>query len=193
MLWCYRTGRRCKLSANDRGLIYGTDQEANDLGERILKKIQEVNEKIEARYSPLTGSRFVLHAQVGLESDHGVTSGVRIPVGQEPEEFTEHLMHSGRYHKYFPAGVGDIFPIDTDVRQDPSSLLDVVKGALKAGVHYLSFYAADTDLVRITGYLVKRSEMEKYKNHEVVLQNTTHLGAPNYEDNRLAERKVRMI
>lgn len=177
----------------DRGLIYGTDLEANDLAEQILKKIQEVNETIEAGYSPLTGNRFVLHAQVGLESDHGVTSGVRIPVGQEPEEFIEHLMHSGRYHKYFPAGVGDIFPIDTDVRQDPSSLLDVVKGAIKSGVHYLSFYAADTDLVRITGYLVKRSEMEKFNNHEVVLQNTTHLGAPSYEDNHLAERRVRMI
>ena len=45
---------------------------------------------------------------------------------------------------------------------------------------------------RITGYLVKRSEMEKYRNHEVVLKNTTQLGAPNYDVNRLAERKVRM-
>ena len=56
----------------------------------------------------------------------------------------------------------------------------------------MSFYSADTDLVRITGYLVKRSEMKKYDNDEVVLQNTTQLGAPNYKVNRLKERKVRM-
>ena len=68
----------------------------------------------------------------------------------------------------------------------------MVKGAFQTGVQYMSFYSADTDLVRITGYLVKRSEMEKYRNHEVVLKNTTQLGAPNYDVNRLAERKVRM-
>ena len=39
-----------------------------------------------------------------------------------------------------------------------AALLGVVKGAFALGVHYMSFYSADTDLVRITGYLVKRSE-----------------------------------
>ena len=102
------------------------------------------------------------------------------------------MKHSSRYHKFFPAGVGDIFPIATHIKDNSDALLDVVKGAFNTGVHYMSFYAADTDLVRITGYLVKRSEMEKYNNDEVVLQNTTHLGAPNYEINKLAERKVRM-
>jgi hypothetical protein len=80
----------------------------------------------------------------------------------------------------------------THVDQNKDALLDVVKGAFEAGVHYMSFYSADTDLVRITGYLVKRSEMEKFRNDEVVLQNTTHLGTPNYEVNHLEERKVRM-
>lgn len=178
---------------SDRGLIYGRDEEANRLGEEILEKIKEVTDGFRALYSPLAEQHFVLHAQVGLDSDHGVTSGVRIPVGHEPESFLDHLRHSGRYHKFFPAGVGDIFPIAANVEQNPASLLDVVKGAFGAGVHYLSFYSADTDLVRITGYLVKRSEMEKYNNNEVVLQNTTQLGAPNYEDNHLSERKVRMV
>jgi hypothetical protein len=40
------------------------------------------------------------------------------------------------------------------VGQNPAALLDVVKGAFALGVHYMSFYSADTDLVRITGYLV---------------------------------------
>ena len=48
-------------------------------------------------------------------------------------------------------------------------------------------------LQRITGYLVKRSEMEKFRAHQVVLQNTTHLGTANYDVNRLAQRKVRMV
>lgn len=177
----------------DEDLVYGRDAEADDLGQRILDAIQAQVADMEAVYSPLYGNRFVLHAQVGLDSDHGVTSGVRIPVGGEPEDFFTHLRHSGLYHHYFPAGVGDIFPIATNVDQNPAALLDVVKGAFAGGMHYMSFYAADSDLVRITGYLVKRSEMEKYRNNDVVLQNTTHLGAPNYDDNNLFERKVRMV
>lgn len=177
----------------DKDQVYGRDQEADDFGEEILIAIRDQVDSMRTVHSPITDNHFVLHAQVGLESDLGITSGVRIPVGGEPESFIQHLTHSGRYHKYFPAGVGDIFPIASNVDQNPAALLDVVKGAFSGGVHYMSFYSADSDLVRITGYLVKRSEIEKYFNDEVVLQNTTQLGAPNYEVNRLADRKVRMV
>lgn len=183
-------GVNCLLK--DRDLVYGRDEEANVLAEGIMDRIKGLVEELTAPYSPLTGGKFVLHAQVGLESDIGVTSGVRIPVGQEPESFVDHLLHSARYHKYFPAGVGDIFPIASHVEQNMDSLLDVVKGSFHCGVHYMSFYAGDTDLVRITGYLVKRSEIEKFYRDDVVLQNTTQLGAPSYQVNHLADRKVRM-
>lgn len=176
----------------DEGFVYGHDKEADELAARILDEVEKDVNMLEAPYSSITGGKFLLHAQVGLDSDIGVTSGVRIPVGDEPESFITHLRHSARYHKYFPAGVGDIFPIASHVDQNKDALLDVVKGAFDVGVHYMSFYSADTDLVRITGYLVKRSEMEKYRNEEVVLQNTTQLGAPNYDVNHLEERKVRM-
>lgn len=176
----------------EKGFIYGRNAEADDLGNRIMDAVEARVNGMTALYSPVYNNRFVLHAQVGLDSDIGVTSGVRIPVGGEPEDFFAHLRHSGRYHHYFPAGVGDIFPIAVNVKQNPGALLDVVKGGFGGGMHYMSFYAADTDLVRITGYLVKRSEMEKFRKDEAVLQNTTQLGAPNYDDNRLAERKVRM-
>lgn len=176
-----------------QGCVYGRDEAADALGQQIMDVITERVQAMEALYSPVYGGRFVLHAQVGLDSDIGVTSGVRIPVGGEPEDFFAHLRHSGRFHHYFPAGVGDIFPIASNVQQNPAALLDVVKGAFAAGMHYMSFYSADSDLVRITGYLVKRSEMDKYRAGDVVLQNTTQLGAPNYDDNRLAQRKVRMV
>ncbi|MDL2293145.1 YjjI family glycine radical enzyme [Ruminococcaceae bacterium OttesenSCG-928-D13] len=176
-----------------QGYIYGRDEAADNLAQQIMDVITERVNGMTALYSPIYNNKFVLHAQVGLDSDIGITSGVRIPVGGEPEDFFAHLRHSGRYHHYFPAGVGDIFPIASGVQQNPAALLDVVKGAFKGGMHYMSFYSADSDLVRITGYLVKRSEMEKYRKDEVVLQNTTQLGAPNYDDNRLAQRKVRMV
>ena len=174
------------------GLKYGHDRKADDLGVTIMEKIEEVVSSFRAEYTPLTDYHFMLHAQVGLDSDKGITSGVRIPVGDEPESFIDHLKHSGRYHKFFPAGVGDIFPIADNVKQNPAALLDIVKGAFKNGVHYLSFYSANTDLVRITGYLVKRSEMEKLDKGEAVIKQTTVLGMKNYNVNNLKNRKVRM-
>lgn len=176
----------------ERGLAYGKDIEADDLGIDIMEKIDQIVKNLPALYSPLTNGKFLLHAQVGLDTDIGITSGVRIPIGYEPERFCDHLRHSARYHKFFPAGVGDIFPIAGNAAQNPAALLDVVKGAFACGVKYISFYSSDADLVRITGYLVKICEMEKFKQGEAVLQNTTQLGAPAYDVNKLAKRKARM-
>ncbi len=178
----------------DKGLKYGIDKEADDLAVRIMDKMEEVVNSFDAVYSPLTGGKFLLHAQVGLgRVDTNVSAGVRIPIGDEPEDFSAHLRHSGRFHKYFPTGVGDIFPIAPNVVNNPESLVDVVKGAFSAGVHYMSFYSADTDVVRISGYLVKRSEMEKFKNGEAVINDITGGGAEFYEVASLGERKVRML
>lgn len=175
-----------------KGLRYGRDKEADDLGIQIRGKIKECVSSYKARYTPLTDNHFVLHAQVGLDSDKGITSGVRIPVGEEPDNFLDHLRHSARYHCYFPAGVGDIFPIADNVKQNPAALLDIVKGAFDLGVHYRSFYSANTDLVRITGYLVKRSEREKLNKGQAVVKQTTVLGRKNYNINNLKNRKVRL-
>ncbi len=176
-----------------KGLRYGKDKEADDLGTQIMDKITLCVNSFNALYTPLTNNKFMLHAQVGLDSDKGITSGVRIPVGEEPENFKDHLVHSSKFHKYFPAGVGDIFPIASTSLNNLDALCDLTKGAFKIGMHYLSYYIEDSDLVRITGYLVKKSEMDKYFKDEAVIKQTTALGAENYKTNKLQNRKVRLI
>lgn len=175
------------------GKRYGHDSEADDLADRIMHTIADFVNSFLAIHAPLTKGRFMLHAQVGMDYDKGVTAGVRIPVGDEPENISDHLRHSARFHRLIPTGCSDIFAMETTARNNPAAMLDLVKGAFALGVKYLSFYEQNGDLVRITGYLVKRSEMEKFKKGEAVLQNTTHLGAPNYESNKLAHRKLRGV
>lgn len=85
----------------------------------------------------------------GLDSDKGITSGVCIPVGEEPKSFADHLRHSVKFYRYFPAGVVDIFPIASNVHQNPAALLEVVQGAFDLSMQYRHFYAADTDLVHM--------------------------------------------
>lgn len=146
----------------------------------------------DAPYSEVGGGHFLMHAQAGFADQQGVTPGVRIKVGDEPEVLFDHLRHSARMHRFFPTGVSDIFPVEPTAEQNPDAIVDVVKGAFAADDKYLSFYASDSDLVRITGFLVKRSEMAKYDQGEAVLQDTSHDGLGNYTANHLADRKVRL-
>ena len=181
------------LLMDDPDKIYGSDQEADQLADQIMQVIAEYAETSKALYSEVFHDHFALHAQVGIDSDHGITSGVRIPVGMEPERMYDHLRHSARFHRFFPTGCADIFSFDPTGRNNPAAMLDIVKGAFSLGDKYISFYASDSDLVRITGYLVKRSEMEKYYKGEAVLQNTVHLGGDNYRNAHLENRKVRAL
>ena len=132
-----------------------------------------------------------MHAQAGLSTDEGVTSGVRIVVGDEPINLLDHLRHCARFHRFFPTGCSDIFPFDTTALRNPGALLDMIKGAFALGDKYCAFYASDSDLIRITGYLVKRSDMERYVRGEAVLQDNVINGSTNYRLNCLKDRRVR--
>ena len=170
---------------------FGHNKEADDLGVAIMEQINDFNEQHVNPYCAVTGGHFLLHAQVGISDDKDVSPGTRIPIGEEPEELFEHLKHCSLFHKYFPSGTGDIFPIDTTVHKNPEFLLDIIKGSFKEDLRYLSFYASDSDVIRITGYLVKRSEIEKLRSGVAVLQDTTALGMGAADNCRIEERKVR--
>ncbi len=67
----------------------------------------------------------------------------------------------------------------------------MIKGAFQKGMRYLSLYGDDCDVVRITGYLVKRSDMEKLKQGNNVLHDTVVLGMNSVQNNHVLERKLR--
>ena len=164
---------------------------ANDLGVEIMEIIDAFNRNHTNPYCEITGGHFLLHAQVGLAEDEGVTPGTRIPIGEEPEEIIDHLMVLRRFHKYFPSGTGDIFPIDLTVHKNQEYVLDIIKGAFQSDIRYLSFYSDTSDVIRVTGYLVKRSELEKLDSGKAVLLNTTALGLGASKNGHILERKVR--
>lgn len=175
------------------GKKYGTDAEADAVAEQIMETITAFVNEYECPYCEIANHRLLLHAQVGIDTDYGITSGIRIPVGDEPESIYDHLRHSSRFHRFIPTGCSDILPFDITGKQNPAAVLDIIKGAFSLGQKYIAFYASDSDLVRITGYLVKRSEIDKWNSGQAVLQNTTQLGAPTYASAHLANRKVRGV
>ncbi len=171
---------------------YGTDEEGNALAQEICKRIHDQVMEFPAIYNEVSQRRFTLHAQAGFADQQGVTPGVRIKVGDEPEVLYDHIRQAAEMHQYFNAGVSDIFPVEPTAGKNPEAILDVIKGAFSINDKYISFYPSDGDLVRITGFLVKRSEMEKYARGEAVLEDTSHDGEGNWRANDLADRKVRL-
>lgn len=170
---------------------FGHSQEADQLGVEIMDQIEAFNNSHFNPYCEATGGHFLLHAQVGIDSDRNTSPGTRIPIGEEPDELIDHLKNISLFHKYFPSGTGDIFPVDLTVHRNPQFVLDIIRGAMKMNIRYLSFYSSDSDVIRITGYLVKRSEMEKLNRGENVLQNTTGLGLGAAKNCKILDRRVR--
>ncbi len=169
---------------------FGHDAEADDLGERIVSDIAEL---VGGHRNPRLGAsdgRYLLHAQVGLASDTGSSPGCRIPIDEEPG-MMEHILQASRFHGYFPSGIGDIFPFDETVDTNPAAVRDILTGAFSSGMRYISIYGHESDVVRITGYLVKRSEIAKLERGEAVMKDTVALGMGADQNQHVLSRKVR--
>jgi YjjI family glycine radical enzyme len=168
---------------------FGHNEASDRLGERILKNLEEELNKHHNAYCKISDGKFLLHAQCGIGTDKDASPACRIPAGEEPETF-RHIVQASLYHKYFPAGISDIFTFDETAEHNPQFLLDIAKGAMKSGIRSFAFYKNNADLIRITGYLVKKSDMQKYKNGELNREATVALGAPASESLKINQRKI---
>lgn len=175
------------LGRTEKGGRFGSSEEANRLGERIVDIIQE---KVSA-YKPVHGT-FALHGQVGIAEDRDVTPGTRIPVGDEPD-LASHLSVTARMQKHFSAGTGDLYPFEETAKLNPEAILDIIKGAFAQDMRYISYYSSDSDVIRVTGYLVKKSDMEKLEQGDQVVADTTPFGVGAKKGLRILERKVNQL
>ena len=178
------------LGATEQCDRFGYSKAANELGERIIKAMYDRVNAHTAPYCEGTDNRYLLHAQVGIDTDFETSPGCRIPIGEEPP-IHEHLVQSAPFHKYFPSGIGDIFKFDEMAKNNPKSILDIINGGFNIGLRYFSLYCDDCDVIRITGYLVKKSDIEALDRGEQVLQDTVALGYGAVKNSKILERKLR--
>ncbi len=168
---------------------FGIDESADAMGICVMDFIEERVKNFSSDYSPVWNHRFMLHAQVGAANDEGTTAAHRIPIGQEPDLYT-HIRQAAKFQKYFPSGVGDHFPFDETAKRNPKAVLDVFKGGFKLGNRYLSAYNDDGDLIRVTGYLVKKSDVEAFKAGKQVTYDTAQYAADPLTKYGILDRKV---
>ena len=126
---------------------FGWSEYADELGLKIIQKLQDYVHNYKTKYCEITDGHYVLHAQVGIDTDYGISPGCRIPIGDEPA-LPKHIKQTAKFHPYFKSGIGDIFPFDEMSAKNPSSILDIIKGAFKEGMRYFSVYSTEADVIR---------------------------------------------
>ena len=111
----------------------------------------------------------------GLSVDRG-DSGVRIPYGEG--RIPPVTCWPWRPTTALSLRDQRILTLDPTIRQNPQALLQLCKGALAIGMREFSANVADSDLVRVTGYMIRKRDVACFaaEGSEMRLQ-TTCLGA----------------
>lgn len=172
---------------------FGTSQRGDEIGHSILDLIQNIANSHEAVYCERTNNRYLMHAQVGASlspEDYNNTPAHRITVGDEPV-LPIHIKQASPFHEYFTSGTGDLFALDQTYLNKLESVLDIIEGAFASGARYITMYLHNTDLIRVTGYLVKKSEAKKVDCGAAVLRDTDIMGHDSNERAHTFERRVR--
>lgn len=170
---------------------YGHGAAANELARTIVSRVAELVAATPLPYCEGNSGRAFLHSQAGLDSDVSVTAGARIPVGTEPP-LHEHLLAVAPLHQLFPAGVSDVLHFDETAVRNPRAVLDIIRGAFAQGMRDVTFNLDSNDFVRITGYLVRKSDLAKLA-EQGARHGSTFLGAGSVENSDVIHRNVKRV
>ncbi|MCI5109768.1 MAG: YjjI family glycine radical enzyme [Marivita sp.] len=169
---------------------YGHDEGANALGVRISQALSEL-----VAATPIAGiwtGRAMLHSQSGISTDIGYTPGVRIPYGSEPDPVA-HVQALRGHHAFYTSGVSDILTLDETVRANPAAVFQLAKGALALGFREFTANVAGNDLVRVTGYMIRLSDLERHKQDKELRHGSSLLGAEAAESAKILTRRPRVV
>ncbi len=170
---------------------YGHDDEANQLSYRITRKISKLVAARPIPYCEGNGGRAFFHSQSGIDSDLEVTAGTRVPIGEEPEMF-DHIRAVAPHHDLFQSGVSDIFHVEDTVRRNPSAMVDIIRGAFREGMRDFTFNLATNGFIRITGYLVRKCDIEQF-DETGARHGSSIFGAGSVKNSHVTERYVKRV
>ncbi len=169
---------------------YGHDAAADAIGHQISQRLSDL---VGARpMNNVWRGRAMLHSQAGLSIDTGYTPGVRIPYGTEPDPVS-HVRALAPHHAFYSSGISEILTLDETVKANPQAIRDLCKGAFANGFREFTANVGGNDLVRVTGYMIRLSDVEKFNNEAGSRTNTTALGAEAADRTDILARKPRVV
>jgi YjjI family glycine radical enzyme len=168
----------------------GQSDYAHELSIKIISELRNHIKSIPGLYCNGYNGKIGLHSQTGIHTDVNVTAGIRFRPGEEPDLPKQIQIQAG-LQKYFDTGVSDIYIFDDTAKDNIPGIRKIIMGALKNNMKIFTFHTDSSDLVRISGFLVKKSEVAKFKKGESVREDTTFLGSMVIDNNDITKRKVR--
>ena len=84
-------------------------------------------------------------------------------------------------------------PFDETAKRTPDAIVDLIKGGFAQGMRYFSTYGSYADVIRITGYLIKKSDLAKLDAGVAVQQANATWGLGEVRNSRILERMVRSL
>jgi hypothetical protein len=91
----------------------------------------------------------------------------------------------------FPAGISDVLAFDETARRNPQAVVDVIRGAFRSGLRDITFNLDSNDFVRITGYLVRKSDLERID--KGARHDSTFLGAGSVAQSHVDRRAPKRV
>lgn len=170
---------------------YGHDDEANELSYRIVRAVADQVADRPMPYCEGNNGRCMLHSQSGIDVDLDVTAGTRIPIGSEPSMF-EHIACVAPHHDAFMSGISDIFHVEDTARRNPQAVVDIIRGAFEEGMRDFTFNLDTNGFIRITGYLVRKSDVEAFAD-EGGRHSSTVFAAGSVENSHVLDRAVKRV
>jgi YjjI family glycine radical enzyme len=181
------------LVARDGGTgRYGHDADATALGWRVVERVAGLVAGTPLPYCEGNAGHAFLHSQSGIDSDHGVTAGTRIPIGDEPP-LVDHLAAVTPNHRWFASGVSDIVHFDDTAVRNPQAVVDVVRGALATGMRDVTFNLDSNDFIRITGYLVRKSDLATLEATGTARHGSDVLAAGSVANSHVTDRVAKRV
>ena len=172
--------------------LYGHDADANALSVRVVGRVAELVAARPMPYCDGGNGRCYLHSQSGIDSDHDVTAGTRIPVGAEPD-LLQHLLTCAPHHRFFASGISDIFHVDETALRNPQAMVDIIRGSFRQGMRDFTFNLDSNEFVRITGYLVRKSDLTAIAEKGAARHSSDFLAAGAENSFHLTQRAVKRI
>jgi YjjI family glycine radical enzyme len=154
---------------------YGHNAEANQFAKAVTDRLHELLDEIPLDFCEGTEGRACFHAQVGIMEDVDVTPATRLPSGEEPD-LLSHLLAEAPNHEWLSGGVSTILEFDQTAEKNPEAVLDIIKGAFKEGIRNLSIGSADSEFVRVTGYLIRRADLDAAKEEKAMRHSSAFTG-----------------
>ena len=89
--------------------------------------------------------------------------------------------------------MSEILTLDETVRANPEAVFQLAKGALAMGFREFTANVAGNDLVRVTGYMIRLSDVQAYNEGKTARTNTTSLGAEAAAQTPILHRRPRVV